>query len=103
MTVFIDVVSPVDGEVVDNEVALVGCANVFEATVNWRLSDDAGGDVLAEGFTTADCSMTCNGVFDDVIDLGDVSGTVSLDVFSQNMADEGPDELELTTVTFEVS
>lgn len=103
MTSFIDVVSPVDGQTVRDEVALVGCANVFEGNVEWWVVDGDGA-LLTTGFTTADCSMTCNGVFEAVVSLeaGEPGSTVTLEVFSSNMADEGPDRLQEVAVTLHV-
>lgn len=103
MRSFIDLVAPVDGQHVSGETELIGCANVFEATVEWQLVD-ADGEVLDAGFTTADCSITCNGVFDDIVplDTAEPGTSVTLEVFSANMADEGPDRLEEVVVTIEV-
>ena len=39
---FIDLVAPVDEQVAGDEVEIVGCSNVNEATVNWRLLDGDG-------------------------------------------------------------
>lgn len=103
MTSFIDVVSPVDGQVVGDEVSLVGCANVFEGNVEWWIVDGDGA-LLTTGFTTADCSMTCNGVFEGTVSLeaGEPGSTVTLEVFSSNMADEGPDRLQEVSVTLHI-
>lgn len=79
---FLDVVAPVDGQVVAGAVDLVGCSNVYEATVNWRLLDEAGA-VLDEGFTTADCGTGCVGAFRDTVPLEAAAGAaaVELEVF----------------------
>lgn len=100
---FIAVVSPVDGQYSDATVELIGCANVYEATVNYRVTlvGDPGplseivagtdadvldvealladGEVLYEGFLTATCGTGCLGTFDEVIDLGDLLAEVSVD------------------------
>lgn len=91
---FIDLVAPVDGQVVGDEVELVGCSNVFEATVSYRLEDEAG-TVFDEGFTTAECGSGCVGEFRETVDLTPAGDTraVFLRVFSQNMADDGDPEL----------
>ena len=41
---------------------LSGSANVFEATVSYRIVTSAG-DVVARGFTTASCGSGCRGTF----------------------------------------
>lgn len=52
MRAFIDVVSPVDGQQVGEEIELVGCASVYEGTLQYRVLDSTG-DVLLADFTTA--------------------------------------------------
>lgn len=96
---FIDLVSPVDDQVATGSVDIVGCANVFEATVSWMLLD-GDGRTLDEGFTTAECGNGCVGAFEDSVplDAAEEAGepVVYLQVFSQNASDEGPEQLELT-------
>lgn len=96
---FIDLVAPVQDQVVGEEVELVGCANVHEATVAWHLLD-GDGELLEEGFTTATCGTGCVGEFSDVVPLDAVAGepVATVQVFSPNMADEGPAQLELVEV-----
>jgi hypothetical protein len=91
---FIEVVAPVDGQEVDDEVELVGCSNVFEATISYRLHDDDG-TVFDEGFTTAECGSGCVGAFRETIDLSPAGDqrAVFLRVWSQNMDDAGEPEL----------
>lgn len=71
--VFIDLVAPVDDQQVGEQVEIVGCANVFEATVLWRLLD-GDGDVLEDGFTTATCGTGCVGEFRDEVSLAQAEG-----------------------------
>jgi hypothetical protein len=70
---FIDLVAPVDEQAVGDEVEIVGCSNVHEATVNWRLLD-GGGRTLDEGFTTAECGTGCVGAFRATIPLTAAAG-----------------------------
>jgi hypothetical protein len=99
MEQFIDVVAPVEGQRVGDEVELVGCANVHEATVSFRLSDGSG-RTLDEGFTTATCGTGCVGTFRETLDLSVAAGepAVTIEVFTVSMADDGGEE-ELTAVT----
>ena len=66
--VFIDLVAPVDEQAVTDEVDIVGCSNVFEGTIQWRLLDGDGA-TLEEGFTTAECGTGCVGAFSDTLSL----------------------------------
>ena len=70
---FIEVVSPVGEQRVGDEVELVGCSNVFEATVLWRLYD-GDGRLLDEGFTTAECGSGCVGAFRETLSLEAADG-----------------------------
>jgi hypothetical protein len=71
---FIELVSPVDEQrVTGDELRLVGCSNVFEATISYRLLD-GDGRTLEEGFTTAECGTGCVGAFDETVDLSAAAG-----------------------------
>jgi hypothetical protein len=71
---FIELVSPVDGQrVTGDELRLVGCSNVFEANISYRLLD-GDGRTLEEGFTTAECGTGCVGAFDETVDLSVADG-----------------------------
>lgn len=96
---FITVASPVQEQVVGDNVELVGCSNVFEATVVWNLLD-GDGRTLDEGFVTAECGTGCVGAFRDTVSLGSAAdeAVVYLQVFAPNMADEGEEQLALTEV-----
>jgi hypothetical protein len=86
---FIELVAPVQDQQVDDEVTLVGCSNVYEATVSWRLLD-ADGEPLDEGFTTAECGSGCVGAFEETIELdadATAESTLELQVFWQDAAD----------------
>lgn len=60
---FIFVTTPVPGEQVANPFTVRGCANTFEANVQWRLVDRDGAAVT-EGHTTATCGTGCVGTFE---------------------------------------
>jgi hypothetical protein len=91
---FIALVAPVAGQQVDTEVEIVGCSNVYEATVQYRIVDPSG-EVRAEGFTTATCGSGCVGEFRETVTLPS-AGTWTIQVFSES-AEDGSD-LELTEV-----
>jgi hypothetical protein len=97
--VFIDLAAPVDEQVASGSVELVGCSNVFEATVAWTLLD-GDGRVLDEGFTTAECGTGCVGEFRDTVSLTTAADepVAYLQVFGPNVSDEGPAQLALTEV-----
>jgi hypothetical protein len=96
---FIELVAPVDEQVASGEVELVGCSNVYEATVAWTLLD-GDGRTLDEGFTTAECGTGCVGEFRDSVSLETAADepVAYLQVFSPNASDEGPRQLQLTEV-----
>jgi len=58
----IGVTSPASGDVVTSPVTIAGTADVFEATVSYRILGGHG-QVVAEGFTTATCGSGCRGNF----------------------------------------
>jgi hypothetical protein len=88
---FIAVLSPVSGQQVDGEVPLVGCANVYEATVLYRLLD-GGGSTVTEGFTTATCGSGCVGEFREVIPVPG-PGTWTLQTFTESAEDGSEQDL----------
>jgi hypothetical protein len=93
---FLDLVAPVEGEAVGADVELVGCSNVYEATVNYRFVRD--GRVVGEGFTTATCGSGCVGEFRERVAVP-AGGPVVLEVFWPDAAD-GTDR-DLVRVTLE--
>lgn len=103
MRVFIDVVSPVDGQRVDGEVALVGCASVYEGTIQYRIVD--GDDVaLVEGFTTATAGGPDIGEFRETIAVPG-TGARYLEVYWLDVAtgsEQHPDgpERDLVRISF---
>lgn len=98
MDAFIDVVSPVDGQHVQGEVELIGCASVYEGTVRYLLVGDDG-EELADDFTTAECGGPCVGEFATTVDLAEAEGhaAVTLRVFWDSPA-EGGDEEDLQEI-----
>ncbi|MFA9445531.1 Gmad2 immunoglobulin-like domain-containing protein [Egicoccus sp. AB-alg6-2] len=93
---FLEVVAPVDEQRIDDldAVELVGCSNVYEATVQWELYD-GDGRLLDEGFLTAECGSGCVGEFREDLDLSAAGGEpfAELHVFSENAGDGSQDYL----------
>jgi hypothetical protein len=58
--------TPYEGEEVASPILMTGTANVFEATVSYRLVDGAGNEIKT-GFTTATCGTGCRGRFTERI------------------------------------
>lgn len=58
----ITVTEPCTGAVVSSPVTIAGEANVFEATVSFRVLDENGTEV-ATGFATAECGTGCWGAY----------------------------------------
>jgi hypothetical protein len=86
---FVDVVSPAQDQQVTEGITLVGCSNVYEATVQWRLLD-GDGETLDEGFTTAECGSGCVGAFEEDIPLEGAAADepyLYLQVYWEDMAD----------------
>lgn len=59
---FIFVTSPAPGARVRSPFSVTGCANVFEANVNWRLVELRGA-TINQGYATATCGTGCVGDF----------------------------------------
>jgi hypothetical protein len=80
---------PYAGEEVDVPFTLTGVANVFEATVSWRLK--RGRQVLEEGFMTATCGTGCFGTFSQEIGPDvELPARVVLEVFESSAEDGRP-------------
>ena len=54
--------APKDGEELTSPAVISGTANVFEATVSYRILTESG-EVVAKGFTTATCGSGCRGTY----------------------------------------
>lgn len=88
---FIIATAPNAGERVQSGFHAVGCANVFEASVAWRLVD--GQDAtLAEGHGMASCGTGCVGSFDLVVDYPAPAepGIGYLEVYTESAEDGHP-------------
>jgi hypothetical protein len=98
MAAFIDVVGPVDGQVVDGEVDLVGCSSVYEGTVRYRVL--SGDSVVVDSFTTATAGGPELGEFREEIQLPG-TGSYTLEVFWDSPADGS--EQDLVAIDVELS
>ena len=100
--VFIDLVAPVNEQQVGDHVDVVGCANVNEGTVSYRVLD-GDGRTLDEGFVTAECGTGCVGEFRDSIELSAAEGepVAYLQFFSESMADGSEQALTEVIVSLE--
>ncbi|MFO7777912.1 MAG: Gmad2 immunoglobulin-like domain-containing protein [Nitriliruptoraceae bacterium] len=99
---FIDLVAPVDEQVTGDEVEIVGCSNVYEATVNWRLMDGDGRS-LDEGFTTAACGTGCVGAFRETVPLAAAAdaAVVRLEVFWVSPQDGSEQDRQERTIVLD--
>ena len=69
---------------------ITGIANVFEATVSYRVRDESG-KVIDKGFTTATCGTGCYGTFTQVVSLDiDLPARVVVEVFESSAEDGSP-------------
>lgn len=93
---FIDLTAPVQGQSVGGQVELVGCSNVPEANVRFRLLD-ASGQVLVDHFTTATCGTGCVGEFRETTTV-DATGEVTVQVFWESPKDGAEEDLSEVVV-----
>lgn len=87
------VASPRPGSSVSSGVEVTGDANVFEATVSFRVLD-ADGNVLKEAFTTATCGTGCRGTYAKGLKFSvseEQDGTI--EVFSASAEDGSPQHM----------
>ncbi|GGI05116.1 Gmad2 immunoglobulin-like domain-containing protein [Egicoccus halophilus] len=93
---FLEVVAPADEQQLGqlDGVELVGCSNVYEANVQWELYT-GDGELLTDGFTTAECGSGCVGEFREELDLSAAQGEpfAELHVFSESPQDGSRDHL----------
>ncbi|HET7481390.1 MAG TPA: Gmad2 immunoglobulin-like domain-containing protein, partial [Actinomycetota bacterium] len=86
--------TPYEGQEVSGPIELTGTANVFEATVSYRLVIEDGhrGPPAAEGFTTATCGTGCRGTFKKKIRVMVTHGPVdaTLEVFESSAENGEP-------------
>lgn len=84
------VLSPYPGQELTPPIPMHGIANVFEATVSYRVRDDSG-KIVDEGFVTATCGTGCYGTFAKAIQLDvDLPAEVVLEVFESSAEDGRP-------------
>ena len=93
------VTSPYPGQEFGTAFTMTGIANVFEATVSYRVRDDSG-KVIEKGFTTATCGTGCYGTFSQVIDV-DAEGPVVLEVFESSAEDGRPLNMQRIPITLQ--
>jgi hypothetical protein len=97
MDAFIDLVAPVSGQEVGGTVELVGCSNVPEANVRYRVLDGAGA-VLVDHFTTATCGTGCVGEFRESVTVT-AGGDVTVQVFWDSPKDGSEEDLTEVVVS----
>lgn len=86
----IQVLKPAPGEDFYSGDMISGTANVFEATVSYRLIGPMG-EKLAKGFTTATCGSGCRGDYEETITwMQEVEGIGILEVFESSAEDGSP-------------
>jgi len=107
MRAFIDVVSPVEGQRVGGEVELIGCASVYEGTLQYRVVSADGQTLLAD-FTTATAGGPEIGEFRETITLPAGGQARYLEVYWEDVAsgsEQHPDgpERDLVRIAIEGS
>ena len=95
------VFSPFPGQEFGAPFTISGIANVFEATISYRVKDDSG-KVIDKGFTTATCGTGCYGTFSQVIDV-DAEGPVVLEVYESSAEDGRPLNMQRIPLTLQPS
>lgn len=93
------VTSPYPGQELGAALTMTGIANVFEATISYRVRDDSG-KVIDKGFTTATCGTGCYGTFSQVIDV-DAEGPVVLEVYESSAEDGRPLNMQRIPLTLQ--
>ena len=95
------VFTPYSGQELTSPFTMTGLSNVFEATVSYRIRDEAG-KIIDEGFTTATCGTDCYGTFSQEIDV-DAEGPVVLEVFESSAEDGRPLHMQRVPLILEAS
>jgi hypothetical protein len=91
--------SPLTNATLTSPVTISGDASVFEANVQWRISDTSG-RVLAEGFTTASLGAPGRGDFSVTATYTVARQTIAfVEVFSRSPKDGNIDEIVRIPVT----
>lgn len=96
---FITMTSPTVNAKLQSPVVIAGDASVFEAALQWRISD-TGGRVIAEGSTTASLGAPGRGTYTVSVPYTVTAETVAfVEVFSRSPKDGNIDELVRVPVT----
>ena len=97
---FITVTSPTVNATLQSPVIITGDASVFEAALQWRITD-AGGRVIAEGNTTASQGAPGRGTFSVTVPYTVRSDVVVafVEVYSRSPKDGNIDEIVRVPVT----
>src|ERR1700716_3716658 len=91
--------SPLTNATLTSPVTITGDASVFEANVQWRISDTSG-RVLAEGFTTASLGAPGRGDFSVTATYTVPRATIAfVEVYSRSPKDGNIDEIVRIPVT----
>lgn len=96
---YIVVEQPFEGQTVDGTFTLSGIANVFEATVSYRILD-GNGTTIQEGFTTATCGTGCYGTFEKEITYEGTKKYAVLQVFQSSAENGEPLDMVETPLNF---
>lgn len=95
------VFNPYPGQELTPPIPMNGIANVFEATVSYRLRDDSG-KIIDKGFVTATCGTGCYGTFAQAIQVDiDLPAEVVLEVFESSAEDGRPLHMQRIPLTLE--
>lgn len=93
--------TPYTGQRVESVFVLEGTANVFEANVSYRVVTP-NGDVVAEGFTTAECGTGCRGRFAETVNVFVEKRTQAwLEVYEASAEDGSPLHMEQISITID--
>lgn len=96
---FITLVSPTVNATLQSPVVITGDASVFEAALQWRITD-TGGRVIAEGLTTASQGAPGRGTYTVTVPYTLASETVAfVEVYSRSPKDGNIDDLVRVPVT----
>ncbi len=95
----ITLTSPTVNATLQSPVIITGDASVFEAALQWRITD-TGGRVIAEGITTASQGAPGRGTFSVTVPYSMTTETVAfVEVYSRSPKDGNIDELVRVPVT----
>jgi hypothetical protein len=83
----IEVIEPARGTTVTSPVTITGTADVYEATVSIRITDETG-NVIADTFTTATCGTGCRGDYSERVKFSvDREQPGTIEVFEMSAED----------------